>query len=465
MAADFIAGRIAVENKTCFNPAPATDEFGSIAGELGSKGSGAAGVASTVPAAWSSACDNLSTTLSVTQSQVKVIELDAKSQGREPTDEELDEACGPLSFLTKLPGLLDEALSDIFGKFNEFATSFSETVGEFMAKFDELVADVVNAVDEIAQAAAQLVLDAFELANQAALAAIEVIESTINTVATAINDAINFATDAFNKAIDKLLAFADSINFASIFGLDCQTEALENAVDTDKIADADEINRVIAPEVVVSTDETITSETLSKEPFNLSAAGAPGASPELEELIDRYRTAARALSAGRVRIPIINRTERTALEKASRDAFQDLRVGALAEGKNVSDLPVWGENFDEPLPPVSVPRGIDAANPNSTPTGGDSKQQLEQEIAEIRKEIEQYNRLNDEQFSLIVDQNLNLSKYTPAEVRAADQLRRDVRRLRGNIESRINRSPNKDVIRRAVGSIRSVKEGVFGFFG
>lgn len=425
----------------------------------------ATNAASSITDSWGSATGNLSTAITVSKSQVNLIELKAKSEGREPTDEELDEACGPLSFLAKAGNELTEALGGIFDSVNKFASDFGVAIGTFAAQLNQLISDVVNEVDEIAEAIAKEALELFEAVNSVAIQALEKIEGAINTAVGFVNNAIAEAERLLNKAIDELLAFADSLNFASLFNLDCQEEALENAVDTDKIADADEIDRVIAPRVVVSTDETITSETLSKEPFNLSAAGALRASPELEELIDRYRTAARALNAGRLRIPIINRTERLALLKASNDAFQDLRVGALAEGKNVSDLPVWGENFDEPLPPSSVPRGIDAANPNSTPTGGDSKQQLEQEIAEIRKEIEQYNRLNDEQYSLIVDQTINTSKYTPAENRAADRLRKDVRRFRGNIESRIDSSPNSDVIRRAVGRIRSVKEGVFGFFG
>ena len=473
MAADFIAGRIAVENKTCFNPAPATDEFGSIAGELGSKGSGAAGVASTVPAAWSGACDNLSTTLSVTQSQVKVIELDAKSQGREPTDEELDEACGPLSFLTKLPGLLDEALSDIFGKFNEFATSFGETVGQFMAKFDKLVADVLGAVDEVAQAIAQAALDAFELVNKVALEAIEAIESVVNTVATAINDAINFATDAFNKAIDKLLAFADSINFASIFGLDCQTEALENAVDTDKIADADEIDRVIAPRVVVSTDETITSETLSKEPFNLSAAGAPGASPELEELIDRYRTDARALKSANDdiatanaegRAPPFTRTQLNDLERKRDSSLQNLRVAALADGKNISTLPIYGRNYDSPIPAAGTTTRAQNAS-TARPTVGDDYEKAESREAKIQKliqdlknQVAEFNRINEATFAIIRTSRTSREPITRDVAEAINRAIRQNEEVRAGILRNLNSLP-PDIgprVRREVGLLEPV---------
>jgi hypothetical protein len=355
MPATLDAGRAAIQSGEAFKPPPAVDDFDEFGEALGSKGGGLSSLSASVKSAWGSATRNLGTFLNVAETQVKVIELEAKSQGREPTEEELEEACGPLSFLTKIPNILGDALSDIFGKFNDFVSAIGETVGEFMGKLDALIADVANAIDEVAQAAAQVVLDAFEAANAVALQAIEAIESVVNTVATAVNDAIQFATDAFNKAVDKLLAFADGLNFASLFSLECQKEALEEAVDKEKIADPPEVQRVIAPTVVNETDNTKTAESLSVPQTVFAPAESKAPPPSLDILITRYQTAARAYKASideagtairEGRRPNITRTQQQDLDSAQREALQNLREAAVAQRIDLDSLSIYGPNFD-----------------------------------------------------------------------------------------------------------------------
>jgi hypothetical protein len=103
MAATLDVARVAIQDGSAFKPPPAVDDFDEFGEALGSKGGGISSLTESVTSAWNSTVSNLSTAFSVTSTQVKVIEIEAKSQGREATDEELDEACGPLSFLTKLP--------------------------------------------------------------------------------------------------------------------------------------------------------------------------------------------------------------------------------------------------------------------------------------------------------------------------------------------------------------------------
>jgi len=233
----------AVQDGSAFKPPPDMDELASIG--LPSATSAVEMITET----WSAATKNLSKILSVTSSQVTVIELEAKSQGREPTEEELDEACGPLGFLTKVPNALSEALSDIFGQVDEFASDFGRAIGEFAGELNELINDVANAIDEVAQEAAQLILDAFNTVNAIAIEALNAVEGAINAAVGFVNDAIAEAEQLFNQAIDKLLGFADSLVFAAFYKLECQETALENAIDLDNNADAAEIDRVISPPV------------------------------------------------------------------------------------------------------------------------------------------------------------------------------------------------------------------------
>ena len=368
MPATLDAARASVQSGEAFKPPPAVDEFSSIATEMGSKGGSAQGVAEDVPEAWNGATKNLSTSISVTATNVTVIEKEAKAQGREPTEEELDEACGPLSFLTKIPSLLGDALTEIYGKFEEFATEFGESVGEFMAKFDELVANVANAVDEAAKAVAEFILEGFKILNEAALLAVDAIAEVIDGVADAVNEAITFATDAFNAAVDKLLAFADTLNFGSLFNLDCQAEAVDEALDKDKIADQAEVNRVMSPPTVNGTDQTVASETLTKPQTEFAPAPSTTTPPSLESRIATYQRAARAYQASVTeartalsegRRPNVTRSQQDELRYAQDEALSDLKEAALSQKVDINTLPIHGPNFDSVRNLVEQRRGRD----------------------------------------------------------------------------------------------------------
>jgi hypothetical protein len=257
MSVPLASGIDAIKSGEAFKAAPSMSELGDI---------GLAAATSAVDQitqTWSALTNNLSTTLSVTSSQVKVIELKAKSEGREPTPEELDEACGPLSFLAKAKTELEEALSGIFGQVESFASEFGQTIASFANDLNTLVDEVANAVDEVAQEIAQAALDAFEAVNAVAMEALAAVEGAINSAVGFVNDAVAEAEALLNSAIDEMLAFADSLNFASLFSLDCQKEAVANAVDSEKVADAAEVDRVIAPTPTTSSN---TGVELPNEP-------------------------------------------------------------------------------------------------------------------------------------------------------------------------------------------------------
>jgi hypothetical protein len=474
MAATIDVARSFIQSGECFNPPPDVGEFDDIGAQLGSKGTGAQSMVSTITETWSSACSNLSATLSVTEMQKSIIESEAKAQGREATPEEIDEACGPLSFLTKVPTILDEALTDIFGKFDEFATSFGETVGEFMAKFDQLVADVVGAVDEVAQAIAQAALDAFELANKAALEAIEAIESVVNSVVGAVDEAIAFATNAFNSAVAKLSAWADTLNFASIFGLDCQDEALAAATDPNKIADAAEVNRVLSPPVVDGTDPSVTDPTLSTPQTTFAPAPSTTFPPDIDQLIKKYQTAARnwkkaddeiKFAPDQGRRSAFTPAQRKELDTIRQTTLQELRIAALAQGIDLNSLPIYGSNFDQIRVQIS---STASGRTEYTKTDGiDPK--LQEEINEIKRDLALYNRLNDEQFREIRNQKGRIligdtGGDFGGEVRATNRKKKEAEELKISIEERINKSrPGRDTetVKKAVGPVKSIRTGLF----
>ena len=468
--------RTNIQSGEAFKPPPAVSETSQAAELLGSAGEAVSALGSSVTAGWQSMTKNLSSTLSITSSQVEVIELEAKSQGREATEEELDEACGPLSFLTKIPDLLGDALKDIFGKIDEFATSFGRAIGEFADELTELVTAVTDAIDEATAAIAQAALDAFKLVNDAAVKALEAVDSVVSTVTSAIGDAFTFATDSLNSAIDKLSAFADSLNLASLFKLDCQTDALEKAVDQDKIADQAEVQRVMASTPANGTDTTITSPTLSEPQTTFAPAPSTAPPPNLQSLITQYQIAARAFKASVDEVAqAISQGKRANVTRAQQEDLRsnrdsllnELRQAALAEGVNIDTLPIHGDNFDTKLILKEIRRGTDQYGDEIVTYGTsyDESQSpsIQKEIAAIKADIAIYNRLNKEQFSEKQSQkysfaNINVFSTPNQETRNAwgrtDAKTRDVRALRSSIVLQIaNADP---AVKKAVGPIDDV---------
>lgn len=344
-------GANAIQDGSAFRPPPGVDDLFSLGL------SAAESVASQISEIWTSASSNLSTTLSVTSSKVKVTELKAKSEGRTPSKEELDEACGPLAFLSEIPKALNEALGGITSQVQQFASDFGRAIGEFESELNELISDVANAVDETAEAIAQAALDAFEAANTIAIQALNAVNNAINEVVGAVNTVISQAEAALDSAINELLAFADGLTFAGLFSLDCQDEAVENTIDEDKVADAAEVDRVIGPEPSSETNDAVDSENLStsKTEFTQVQSAPP---PDIDELIQRYRSAAiEAVLAGQEiaiaftqkRPPTVSRAQRDALNITADLEKNNLFLEAASLGIDVRDLPIYGPSFDQPL--------------------------------------------------------------------------------------------------------------------
>jgi len=408
--ATFSESIAAIQDGSAYKPPPSVDDLASI----GTPSSQSA--VESITNLWAGAADNLPKALSVTSTQVKVIELKAKSEGREPTEAELDEACGPLSFLTSVPRALNEALGGILESVSQFASDFGESIGAFAARLNQLTEDLANAIESGIQELIDAAETALGAVNQAAIQALNAVENAINTAVGFVNDILTEAENLLNKAIDELISFARGLNFSSIFSLDCQEEALENTIDTDKIADAEEINRVITPEVFdVAPAEEITPRSLSEPQTTFETPETTPPSPSLEQLIERYRIAARSLRSANEdiaaanaegRSPPFTRTQLAELTGRVDAALQDLNVAALAAGKNTETLPIYGRNFDSPQVASTAGRTQNAST--ARPTVGDDYEQAEsreariqQFIQETRSQIAQFNRINEATFEII----------------------------------------------------------------
>jgi hypothetical protein len=352
-----------------------------------------------------------------------------------------------------------------------------------MGKFDKLLADIAEAVDDVVREAAEAALAVFKAVNDVAVKAIEAIESVVNTVATAVNDAISFATDAFNKAIAKLSAWADTLSIGSLFSIECQKEAVEEATNKDKVADNAEVSRVLSPPVVNGTDPTLTSDQLSTPQTEFADAPSTVIPPSLEILIASYQKAARAYQASVVeagaairegRRPNITRAQQQDLESNRRSTLQELRDAAVRQRFDENTLPIYGPNFDSPRKLVELRRGTDKYGNTVVTSGEDysksdgSSDKLQAEIAEIKRDIARYNQINEEQFQEIRSQKLKMlnpfGKLDGTELRASDRKLADAKALRREIEAEINKprqGRDTETVKKAVGTVGSIKEGFF----
>jgi hypothetical protein len=446
MSVPLASGIDAIKSGEAFKAAPSMSELGDI---------GLAAATSAVDQitqTWSALTNNLSTTLSVTSSQVKVIELKAKSEGREPTPEELDEACGPLSFLAKAKTELEEALSGIFGQVESFASEFGQTIASFANDLNTLVDEVANAVDEVAQEIAQAALDAFEAVNAVAMEALAAVEGAINSAVGFVNDAVAEAEALLNSAIDEMLAFADSLNFASLFSLDCQKEAVANAVDSEKVADAAEVNRVVGPTIVEGTESPISSTTLA-EPQTEFAQVQTAVPPSLTQLIENFRAIARvAVRAGQElslayiekRPSLVSIAERDVLNLAADQEKNKLLLEAANQGVPANDLPIYGPEFN------LTARGIEAAQ---QPAAASSK--LQQTITELAPIKSKYNSVNQEQGQLAVKLKFDILPSTPDNIRLFNEKNAEAKSLRQQLVSKIDALSPKDqqAVEKEIGSI------------
>jgi hypothetical protein len=457
----------AVQDGSAYKPPPGVDDLASI----GLPSADAA--ASSITASWGEATDDLSKTLSVTSTQVKVIELKAKSEGREPTEAELDEACGPLSFLTAVPKALNEALGGILESVNQFASDFGESIGAFAARLNQLTEDLANAIESGIQELIDAAETALGAVNQAAIQALNAVENAINVAVGFVNTALAQAEQLLNTAIDELLGFAKSLNFASLFSLDCQEEALENAVEPEKVADAEEIDRVTAPVEVDSTDETITSETLPVPQTTFTPAAAPAPPPDIDALVASYQRAARALkaaeeatraaaiSAGTVPFPF-TRAQVAELRQTEFSTLQELRRSALSEGLLLDSLPIYGPNFDSPRDAdtenrtqnasTAEPNGGNPFNPKLSSLSRDEQVQFRTNL--INSDIQFLNSGQERQRELTERIRSN-PPITPAGSRLIQTLADNNKETRDRIINDLNSLPPEIAaqVRAAVGPI------------
>lgn len=401
----------------------------------------ATSAADTIAETWSAVTKNLSTTLSVTSSQVKVIELEAKSQGREPTEEELDEACGPLGVLVKVPNALSAALSDIFGQVNEFASDFGQTIASFANDLNTLINDVATAVDDVVRDIAQAALDVFNTVNSVAIQALTAVEGAINAVVGFVNDAVAEAERLLNLAIDKLLGFADSLVVSALYKLECQEVAVENGIDADKVADAAEVDRVVGPTIVEGTESPISSTTLA-EPQTAFAQVQTSVPPSLDQLIENFRSAARkAVLAGQElslafiqkRPSTVSIAERDALNAAADQEKNKLFLEAANQGVPANDLPIYGTEFN------LTARGFVAAQ---QPVAASSK--VQQTINELAPVKSRYDAVNQEQGQLAVRLKFDLLPSTPDNIKLFNEKNAEAKSLRQQLVSKIDALSPKD---------------------
>jgi hypothetical protein len=188
-------------------------------------------VGSMIDGAFASAKDNLSTVLSISQTQVKVITLKAKSEGREPTPEELAAACDPFSLLKDINTSINDKINGVLDDLNTELEAFNTELERLMKLGD------------------QFLIDQFKALNAELDAALTAVENKLDELVGAVDSAIATAEKAIDDAIKELKAFADGLTFASLFNLDCQTDAKDAAVDSTKVADAAEVGRVVGPTV------------------------------------------------------------------------------------------------------------------------------------------------------------------------------------------------------------------------
>jgi phage-related protein len=209
--------------------------------------------------------DNFALTCTVTSSAADLANKKSLEETGEPADPK--ESCGPLAIFEEGPALLKEKLDEILGGISEFASDFGagvsefaddalaaakavgEKISEYAAELQELISNVTNAVSEAAQELAQEALDAFNAANAAVSEAFDAVTSKINELVTDLTDSVNAlvekAQEAFDDAVAELKAFADSIQFSSLFNTECLAEVKDKVLDTEKLASTDTLEKAI----------------------------------------------------------------------------------------------------------------------------------------------------------------------------------------------------------------------------
>lgn len=179
-------------------------------------------------------------------------------EGRSATEEELEEACAPLSIFEKGPALLKELIGNIYDGIGGFAKELGASISGFVSdaqglaksaasKFTEIsskvagfVSDIATAVTEEARALAQAAYDAFKSANSAIMDAVDKMTAKINEVAGELTSKVTALVDtakaALGNAVGAIKDWISSIDFSIGGGSPCAKNAKEIAIDTSKLA-------------------------------------------------------------------------------------------------------------------------------------------------------------------------------------------------------------------------------------
>lgn len=208
---------------------------------------------------------NFALTCSVTSASADL----ANKKSLETTGAAADpkESCGPLAIFEEGPALLKEKLGEILKGISDFSSDFGAGVSEFAgnaleaakavgAKISEyqsqltgLISNVTSAVGEAAQEAAQAALAAFNSANAAVSAAYQAVSSKVSELAADLTSSVNALVEkaqaAFDGAITELKAFADSIQFSSLFNTECLADVKGKVLNSEKLASVDTLEKAI----------------------------------------------------------------------------------------------------------------------------------------------------------------------------------------------------------------------------
>jgi hypothetical protein len=347
-------------------------------------GSMLTGAAAAVKSVFTTEQKKIATLTTVAEMQTATAKTKAKSEGREATEAELEESCGPLAFLTDGFKILEEGLGNLWDGIGEFATDLGIAVEGFLGSAVDLANEVFASISGIANDIAEAIADGFtEVADALKASPLgQIYQSISDTVGeltesltSTINDLAASASAAFDSALAKIEAFVDSISLSNLFSTDCATEAKEEALNTDQLSSQAEVESAFASNETKSVDPKATE---APAPFAERAEEVPKAvepTPTLQVAINKYREAqlardatiqeARTLIGGRgssAQIADLKKRQGDANYRAGL-AKSDLEDAAKFAGTRLGSLPIYGPSYNQPLGPTTYdPEVVARAN-------------------------------------------------------------------------------------------------------
>lgn len=320
----------------------------------------------------------IATLTTVAEMQTATTKAKAQSEGREATEEELEESCGPLAFLTDGFKILEEGLGKIYDGIGEFATALGIAVEGFLGSAVDLVNEVFDKISGIAGDIAQAINDgltavAEALQNSPLGQLYQSISDKVSELTTSLTNTINelaaSALAAFDSALEKIEAFVDSISLSNLFSTGCANEAKEAALNTDQLSSEGEVQTALAAPAAQQSKSVDPKATEAPAPFVERAQEIPKAfepTPTLQVAINKYREAQLARDAtieearGLISSGNRNQAQIADLKKRQADAnFRaanakgDLEDAAKFAGVRLGSLPIHGPSYNQPLGPTT----------------------------------------------------------------------------------------------------------------